>query len=495
MKPNLKIRLFTIFSIITLCFGVTTKSLQNDTFYIIKLGEDILKNGIDLLDHYSWINNLSYTYPHWLYDVIIYLIYSKSGYLGIYISSIILYIILILSIYIINLKINKNELMATIISLISIPCLTGFVTARAQLVTAILFLWQVYLIENTIKTGNKKNIIYLTIISLLVANLHATIWLFYFILYLPFIGQHITYMILKKSKKRKFNNTKLLITEIKNIKLLVISAISGFIMGFLTPSKICFSYIFKVMQGNSQDYIMEHAPMILVENWTFLIFVTLILIILIFSNTKIKLKELFMISGLILMSLCSIRHVIFFDIIGLLYTSILCNRYLIEKKDYTLKILSNLFTKNKLIYIFSFILIFCMSYYKFNENFSKSYIPIKEYPVDAVEFIKNDLKDDKINIYNDYNIGSYLLFNDIKVFIDSRCDLYLKEFNGLKYSIFDDAANIEKNYEKKFKYYEVTHILTSNKTMLHRIISKDKDYTILYKDKYFTLFKGDVDEK
>lgn len=489
MKNIFKIRTFTIFSIIVLCFGVTTKTLQNDTFYIIKLGEDILKNGIDLLDHYSWINNLSYSYPHWLYDVIIYLIYNKFNYFGIYISTIILYIILILSIYIINLKINKNELMATVISIVSIPCLVGFVTARSQLVTAILFLWQVYLIEKLIKTGNKKNIIYLSIISLLVANLHATIWIFYFILYLPFLGQHIIYKLLNKKKKSEFNSSKLIITEIKNIKILIISAISGFFMGFLTPSKICFSYIFKVMQGNSQNYIIEHAPMVLIENWTFLIFIVVILIILMFTNTKIKLKELFMTSGLIFMSLCSVRHIVFFYIIGLLYFSILCNRYLNEKKDYTLEIITNLFTTNKLIYIISFIIIICLSIYKFNENFSHDYIPKKEYPIDAVKFIKNDLKDDEIKLYNDYNIGSYLLFNNIKVFIDSRCDLYLKEFNGLKYSIFDDAMNIEKNYEKKFKYYGVTHVLTSNKTILHRIISKDKDYIVLYKDKYFTIFK------
>ena len=33
-----------------------------------------------------------------------------------------------------------------------------------------------------------------------------------------------------------------------------------------------------------------------------------------------------------------------------------------------------------------------------------------------------------MKIYNEYNYGSYLLFRGIPVFIDSRCDLYTKEY-------------------------------------------------------------------
>ena len=35
------------------------------------------------------------------------------------------------------------------------------------------------------------------------------------------------------------------------------------------------------------------------------------------------------------------------------------------------------------------------------------------------------------DIYNDYNVGSYLIFNGIKVFVDPRCDLYSQEINNV----------------------------------------------------------------
>ena len=83
MKNKKKI-CFEIMAIILITiFGIclAPKTLQNDTFYTIKIGEHIVQNkGIDMKDPFSWHQNLDYTYPHWLYDVMIYTIYS----IGIY---------------------------------------------------------------------------------------------------------------------------------------------------------------------------------------------------------------------------------------------------------------------------------------------------------------------------------------------------------------------------------------------------------------------------
>ena len=71
-----KYRLFGIVTIIFLCIGLTYKYFQTDTFYMIKLGDFIYHHGIDFLDHYCWVTRLPYTYPHWLYDVFLYLVYN-----------------------------------------------------------------------------------------------------------------------------------------------------------------------------------------------------------------------------------------------------------------------------------------------------------------------------------------------------------------------------------------------------------------------------------
>ena len=68
----------------------------------------------------------------------------------------------------------------------------------------------------------------------------------------------------------------------------------------------------------------------------------------------------------------------------------------------------------------------------------------------------------------------------------------MPEFNGFNYSIFDDAVNIIYDYEEKFQFYGVTHVLVSNKDILCKLLLKDQNYNIIYQDKYFVLFEKGV---
>ena len=86
-----KYLILSMIIIVILCICLTPIAFQNDTFYTIKIGELIFNNGIDMQDHFS-LHSLPYTYPHWLYDFVIYLIYSISGFTSLYIFNIFCYI-------------------------------------------------------------------------------------------------------------------------------------------------------------------------------------------------------------------------------------------------------------------------------------------------------------------------------------------------------------------------------------------------------------------
>ena len=131
--------------------GMVRKALQNDTFYTIKIGELILNNGIDMMDHFSFHAGLAYTYPHWLYDVFIYFIYSLFGLTGVYVSSIVLLIILLAIVFKTDNLVCNSKLVAAFATFICALSISGFVTARAQLVSFILFVVQIYCIESFLK--------------------------------------------------------------------------------------------------------------------------------------------------------------------------------------------------------------------------------------------------------------------------------------------------------------------------------------------------------
>ncbi|MBR4619312.1 MAG: hypothetical protein IKO49_08410 [Bacilli bacterium] len=487
---NKKIRLVLVFLLIILCIAYTIKTFDsnNDMFYLIKLGKDIVNNGIDFRDHYSWVAEFSYSYPHWLFSVYIYLVYYLFGFLGIYISNIISFILLILCVYFVNLKVSKSEFMSFFISLLSIVALAPFVVARGQVFSTILLLLEVYYINKLIETGSKKYIVHLAIISLLIANIHATIWLMVFILFLPFVGEDLVYKIMykKRHKDSLIIGSKVVVEKVKNSKLVFIAILICLLMGLLSPSRICYTYVFKTMFGDSQTYIVEHQNLVPISYPLFL----LTMFLLYFVNTKIKLRELFMIFGIVVLSLISMRHLIFFYTVGFLYVSLVFIRQLNDNGDHTLDILEKMFFYNKYILSLIVILSLGLCVYKINTNLKKDYISNKDYPISAVKYIKNNLDYKNIKLYNNYNIGSYLLFNDIGVFIDSRCDLYFKEFNNIGLDLFDEVIDINKNYEKVFSKYGVNYVLLSKNDILYYIIRKDNNYEEIYQDKYFVIYKG-----
>ena len=124
-----------------------------------------------------------------------------------------------------------------------------------------------------------------------------------------------------------------------------------------------------------------------------------------------------------------------------------------------------------------------------NKNQKAEYISKSTYPIQATEWILENLDLQNINLYNEYNYGSYLLYRGIPVFIDSRCDLYLPEFNGLEYNIFLDDMLIYDDYRERFKFYNVSHVLVNKGDILYKIIINDDDYKEIYSDKYFILFE------
>ena len=191
LSANVKFTILAILLIAIFCLALTPVTLQNDTYYTIKIGEHIMKEGVDRQDPFSWHENLAYTYPHWAYDVATYLIYDAFGMTGIYITTCMLAVILGISVYFVNTKLVKNQIFSFLITIGVMYLLRSYIAARAQLVTFILFIWTIFLIEKFLESRKKRYAIGLIIIPFIIANVHLAVFPFYFILYLPYIAEYI----------------------------------------------------------------------------------------------------------------------------------------------------------------------------------------------------------------------------------------------------------------------------------------------------------------
>ena len=554
---NIAFNILSIFCIAVFCFALTPKTFQNDTFYTIKMGQDIRNYGIDGIDHESF-HNLPYEYPHWLYDVAISLIYDfLGGFTGLYISTVILSIILGIVLYFTLKKITKNSLISFVIALGQMFLMKDYIAARAQLVTFILFVLTVLFIEKFLESGKKRYAFGLILIPILIANIHSAVFPFYFVLYLPYIGEYVVRLILdahiphktyktylnmmvkttnaklKKVNKElvpkyqaklvKYNKTleeidkkfeiycakqnerrkrpyKLKIEKIDRVKWLILIMVICLFTGLLTPiGDMPYTYTLKIMQGNTTASISEHLPLTLIENKSILICLATILALLIFTDTKIRLRDLFFVGGLTYLALTSRRQVSMLVLFGgLVFARIITELITKHDKKGTGEVMT--FMTTTIGEILTILFVFSISYYVYAPIVGSQYISESSYPVEACKWIKENLDYKNIRMFNDYNYGSYMLYQDIPVFIDSRCDLYTPEFNGEKgedgkydgQDIFSDYMNvssISSYYETKFEEYNITHVITKANSKLNMLLSKDYNYKELYSDDYFKIYE------
>ncbi len=528
------IEIIILISIGLFSFSVAPKTLQNDTYYTISIGNLIMENGIDMKDHYSWHEDLPYTYPHWLYDVISSIIYNKWQWGGIYVSVCILSILLGISIYLINKKLNKNQIISFAITIGSMYLLKDYIAARAQLVTFIIYVWVIYFIEKFLE--NPKKIQYaigIILSSILIANLHVAVWPFLFIIFLPYIAEYIICLIsdiiiyqkipiwLNKRALKKYKNDKTKVAQIneklnkidesnekrkekrenetpykikmklnKNGKWLILIIAICALTGFLTPLKTTpYTYLIKTMQGNTTQNINEHLPLTLINNIPIMCTIVIILSILIFTKSKIRLSDLFMIGGLTYLMFKSKRQSTMFVIFG----GVILNRILIE----TINIYKLGKTSKRILGVSTIIMVSVLSLFYGNKFISKKknnqYVSQTSYPVKAADWILENLDVNNIRLFNEYNYGSYLLYRGIPVFIDSRADLYAPEFNGKKDIFIDfiNTSNLGKYYGRTFKEYDITHVILYKNAKIRMIIdeTEPENYNKIYSDDNFVIYE------
>ena len=548
-ETKIKFHVMSVICILIFCFALTPKSFQNDTYYTIAIGKHIAETKtVDMQDPFSWHENLPYTYPHWAYDLGTYYVYQLGettgvgGFYAIYILTIILAMILGIVIYYTNNKLCKNPLISFIITLIIMYLLKDFIAARAQLVTFILFALTILFIEQFLKTKKKRYAVYLVIIPILIANLHCAVWPFYFVLYLPYIVEYLlitisdSYIVnkiqiklnkiklkklnkkgnieeigkyqekiaklqlqkenfIKQAEKRRSKAYKIIMKKEPAVKWIIVIMIICIFTGFLTPiGTTPYTYLVKTLQGNTTNSISEHQPLVLINHKTMLIVTIVYVLLLIFTDVKASLRDFFMLGGLTLLTFMSRRQFSIFVIIcGFIFAKMVV--YILEKYDKN-------GTKNLIETMTTFLgkaltvlIIILLSLLLYKEKVGDKFVNTASYPVDAANYILENIDIQNMKLFNEYNYGSYLLFRGIPVFIDSRADLYAPEFNKGNnetgrdiFSDYINTSNISAYYEDKFNKYDITHVIIGKNSKLNMFLSRDDNYKELYSDDHFIIY-------
>ena len=484
-----KKKLYITFSIllIIIILLTVTKQMQNDTFFTIATGNHIIQDGYDNMDHLTWHGNLEFFKLRWAFDVAIAFIYNVFGYAGIYAFIVITTCAIALSLFYILIKQKNNVIISFLATSITMLLLTpsGFITGRGQIVSYLLLLWEVYFIEKLINTKQKRYYLALFVISVLIVNFHASVWNMTVILVMPYLAEAIMYRIFKnKGILQKIT------TESISIKVLIVAIIWLILGSFLSPiGTYTYTYMFKIIGEISTSFIAEMQKTVIISTVGMVLGLIIIDVLMLATKTKMKLSDILLFFGLYFMAILARRNQALLYLIGVIpVVRLITNFFAMYDKDNLLEKLNEFCSKTSVLACLTVVIVIGLSS-NLVTRIKEKYVNEKTYPVEAVNYIKENLDYKNMKIYNWYNYGSYLELEGIQAFLDSRAEIFTEKFNNV--TILKDWYETSKgtvNYNDTFEKYGIDYAIIEDSEIINTYISVDEKYEKVFDDENFSIY-------
>ena len=483
-------KLYIVFSmlLIVIILMTVTKEMQNDTFFTIATGEHILQEGYDNVDHLTWHEDLGFYKLRWAFDVAIAFIYNTFGFAGIYAFVVIIASLTVLSLFNILLKQKNNIVLSFIATVISMLLMTSnwSFTARGQIISYLLLLLEIYFIEKMISTKQKRYYIIFLVISALIVNFHASVWYMTIILVLPYLAEAIMHKIMKNKNLEKSK----IILEPISIKMLIIAILFLVLGSFISPiGTYTYTYMFKVIGGISSTFISELQQTDIISSIGMILGLIVIDILMLATKSKMKLSDILLFFGLYFMAILARRNQAFLYLIGTIpVVRLITNFFETYDTENILEKLNNFFSKNWVLGCTTIVIVIGLSS-NMVTRIREKYVNERKYPVEAVNFIKENLDYKNLKIYNSFNYGSYLELSGIPAFVDSRSEIFTEEFNNvtiLKDWLETSRGNV--NYNDTFAKYEIDYAIVEDKEIINTYISADENYEKVFDDETFSIY-------
>lgn len=469
MKKNKKInKIFLGLVILTLClalFELIFFRVDPDYFWHFKAGEYMVKNGLLKEDVFSWFMTGKYWMSHeWLFDVIIYGLKVLFGNYHVIIYSLITISILLFILLFTNKKNYLKNIPFTLIwYLLFFIMLLGYIQARPHLISFSLLAITIYVLYDLYKNEDSKKIYFLPIVTIIWANVHGGSSNLPYLFCLLFIVGGLFSFKKKKIEAKRLSQKQFLKYGVVMIICMACVCLNlhGFKM-FIYPYS---NMLDSTMIGN----ISEWRSTSLNDMYHYLYFILLLIVagVMLFSDKKIEFIDLLLLGVVTYLGLKSIRFWFYTYIV----MSYVIFNYVKERK----------LDKGT----FSSLMLFSVMLLGAILVNSKTIFSVK-YKIALEEDVVSTIKREKPKrLFNMYDYGGELIYNDIEVFIDGRADLYSK-YN------FKDYLNIsmlEKDYVQLIKKYDFDYFLVTKEYPIRTYLKYNDDYERIFSNKDMELYK------
>ena len=446
---------------------------ENDIWFLLKHGEYILKHGFPHIEPFSMHQNFSFVMQQWLSSVIFYISHKILGQYGILLVMIITNILMLYFLYKLCMLISENKFRLSIV----ITCITDiflllFMIPRPWIFTMLNLIIVLYIMELFYKKNNRKALYFLPLISLIQINIQSSMWFMLFIFMLPYIVD----LFLKE--RRRLSSFPLII-------------ILMFICGFINPYGL--DNILYVVKSYGNYYINNtvsemlaislNDKRILFYSYLFYFILAIELLIYIFCKKgRFELRHLFLFLGVSFLGLKNLRSMWIFIIGTIPFLSSYLKPYFkkLSFKEENFKLEPDERKKYYLV-----IVILCIYTCGVSVIANSKFTNKLEKGIDAIYNTSN--VNAKTTVYTSYNNGSYAEYRNLKPYIDSRAEIFIKK-NNHKEDIMKEyylVYNGYISYDKFINKYKFDYMIIMKNEAIYTSALKDKNYKSIYYSKKY----------
>lgn len=454
---------------------------NSDIWFVLTLGKYVFSNGVPSVDPFTLHEGLEYIMQQWGSASIMWKIFDIFGQYGLLIMVYLIFLLLLIFFYKLCRENNKNKTISIILTTLAITIIGNhFIVMRPHIFSYLVFIIEILLLEKYVKSGSWKYLIGLPILSLILVNLHLSMWYFLFVFLLPFIANAIYIK-------------NITIDRIKLLPLLITMLIM-IIVGFINPYGIHgLTFLFKSYGIDLiNEYLVEmQAPSIGSGFGIYYIISLGLIFVLILCQRYLKKFKL------------DVRHICFvFGTYYLYLNHLKCLPYFIliyfyimsygfkdvKLRDFKFKYMEQLKIIISRVVVVTCVLLFStffyVSYLSFTNYLFEPDFSFNNDEVEIANFIEDNYGTDSVRLYSNYDEGPYYLHREFKVYIDGRAELFFKSHNG-KADIFAEAMEVEKDkidydYKSFIDKYNFTHIIIFDDCNFDNYLTTDERYEKVY---------------
>ena len=481
------------FKAILLClplfgFFLISTQIYNDFYFLYPTGEYIVNHGFPTTDILSMHSTMDIIVQQWLTTVLYYYVYNALGAAGIIGIVYLCYLALCVMMYKLCKLVSDNFFVSAVCAFCAdILIALMFMMTRPQTFTYLIVLAELYALEKFVQTKSIKHLFVLPVLSLLLVNLHASMWLLFFVLALPYAAAALPIHIGKIRQAPCCSFVKLLVT-----------GVVCFAVGFLNPyGAKAVTYVF-TSYGDKyiNSLISEMSSLSLDDPSGYLFFAVLAVFAVLAIGVKKRrftTRFVLLFGGTLLMGMMTFKSLAYYYLAAFVSVA-----YLLRDTDAAVTVTPPKKSNNKRVALLSVLLVVALigavgvsvSQRQNEENFTVVEKNTYEELDDIISIMEQENKE--VVLFTGFDWGPYMEFKGYHPYFDSRAELYLKannhEFDYLKeYCNFCDAVTYYEDFTDKYGFNYLI-VSKTNEVYPNTSLLNDPDYELLYEGKTVNLF-------